>query len=30
MFNVIVIGDCCFDTFIQIQQAKILKLKKKK
>ncbi|MEK9130220.1 MAG: carbohydrate kinase family protein [Patescibacteria group bacterium] len=24
MFNVIVIGDCCFDTFIQIQQAKLL------
>ena len=30
MFNVIVIGDCCFDTFIQIQQAKLLKLKTEK
>jgi sugar/nucleoside kinase (ribokinase family) len=28
MIDVIVIGDCCFDTFIQIQQAKLLKLKK--
>jgi len=29
MFKVIVIGDCCFDSFIQIQQAKLLKFKKK-
>lgn len=30
MFNVIVIGDCCFDTFIQIQQAKLLESTKEK
>ncbi|PKL72016.1 hypothetical protein CVV26_03320 [Candidatus Kuenenbacteria bacterium HGW-Kuenenbacteria-1] len=30
MFNVIIIGDCCFDTFIQIQQAKLLESTKEK